>query len=434
MSTKQRIPRSSYFVHEGRTLHAESVPLDEIADHVGTPAYVYSGTSVHDAYRAVDAALAEVPHLVAYAVKANGNLSLLSRLAGWGSGADIVSGGELARALKAGFSPDKVVFSGVGKTDAEIRMALEARIRSLHVESVGEIEAIESIAAELGVVAHIALRVNPNVDAATHPYISTGLRSSKFGIDIGIARELIPRLVKSQHLRLEGVACHIGSMVLSPEPLGEAVAIIAEFAAECAARGAPITTIDAGGGWPILYGNEGADAQSHAVFGRALIDGIKRGGAADLGLTLIVEPGRALVGDAGVLLTRVVYVKEQVGKRFVIVDASMSELIRPALYGAYHAIVPVDFDSNANLPETPADIVGPVCESSDFFAHDRLLPPVKRGDLLAIRGAGAYTATMASNYNSRPMSPEVLVEGGGFQVVRARQKLEDLWRDERGID
>jgi diaminopimelate decarboxylase len=415
-------------------LHAESVPLDEIADHVGTPAYVYSGTSVHDAYRAVDAALAEVPHLVAYAVKANGNLSLLSRLAGWGSGADIVSGGELARALKAGFSPDKVVFSGVGKTDAEIRMALEARIRSLHVESVGEIEAIESIAAELGVVAHIALRVNPNVDAATHPYISTGLRSSKFGIDIGIARELIPRLVKSQHLRLEGVACHIGSMVLSPEPLGEAVAIIAEFAAECAARGAPITTIDAGGGWPILYGNEGADAQSHAVFGRALIDGIKRGGAADLGLTLIVEPGRALVGDAGVLLTRVVYVKEQVGKRFVIVDASMSELIRPALYGAYHAIVPVDFDSNANLPETPADIVGPVCESSDFFAHDRLLPPVKRGDLLAIRGAGAYTATMASNYNSRPMSPEVLVEGGGFQVVRARQKLEDLWRDERGID
>jgi diaminopimelate decarboxylase len=432
VSTKQRIPRSRYFVHESRVLHAESVPLDEIADHVGTPAYVYSSASVHDSYRAVDAALADVPHLVAYAVKANGNLALLSRLAGWGSGADIVSGGELARALKAGFSSDKIVFSGVGKTDAEIRLALEAGIRSLHVESAPEIDAIEAIAAELGVVAKIALRVNPNVDAATHPYISTGLRTSKFGIDIAVARELVPRLVQSRHVRFEGVACHIGSMVLSPEPIGDAVAIIAEFTAECAARGAPINTLDAGGGWPILYGNESADAQSHAVFGRAIIDGIKRGGAADLGLTLVVEPGRALVGDAGVLLTRVVYVKEQVGKRFVIVDASMSELIRPALYGAYHAIVPVDFDPS--LPETPADVVGPVCESSDFFAHDRMLPPVKRGDLLAIRGAGAYTATMASNYNSRPLSPEVLVEGGGFQVVRARQKVEDLWRDERGID
>jgi diaminopimelate decarboxylase len=431
VSTKQRIPRSSYFVHERGILHAESVPLDEIAEHIGTPAYVYSSASVHDAYRAVDSALAEVPHLVAYAVKANSNLALLSRLAGWGSGADIVSGGELARALRAGFAPDKIVFSGVGKTDPEIRAALEAGIRSLHVESAPEIDAIESVAAELGIVAKIALRVNPNVDAATHPYISTGLRTSKFGIDLDIARELIPRLVKSEHLRFEGVACHIGSMVLSPEPIGDAVAIAAAFAAECVSRGAPLTTLDAGGGWPILYGNEGSDAQSHAVFGRAIIDGIRRGGAADLGLTLVVEPGRALVGDAGVLLTRVVYVKEQVGKRFVIVDASMSELIRPALYGAYHAIVPVDLDPSA--PETPADIVGPVCESSDFFAHDRLLPPVKRGDLLAIRGAGAYTATMASNYNSRPLAPEVLVEGGGFQVVRARQKVEDMWRDERGL-
>jgi diaminopimelate decarboxylase len=431
VSTKQRIPRSSYFVHEQGSLHAESVPLDEIADHVGTPAYVYSSASIHDSYRAVDAALAGVPHLVAYAVKANSNLALLSRLAGWGSGADIVSGGELARALAAGFAPDKIVFSGVGKTDPEIRAALEAGIRSLHVESAPEIDAVESIAAELGVVAKIALRVNPNVDAATHPYISTGLRTSKFGIDLDVARELIPRLVKSPHLHFEGVASHIGSMVLSPEPIGDAVAIVAAFAAECVSRGAKLTTLDAGGGWPILYGNEAADAQSHAIFGRAIIDGIQRGGAGNLGLTLIVEPGRSLVGDAGVLLTRVLYVKEQVGKRFVIVDASMSELIRPALYGAYHAIVPVDLDPSA--PETPADVVGPVCESSDFFAHDRPLPPLKRGDLLAIRGAGAYSATMASNYNSRPFSPEVLVEGGGFQVVRARQKIEDMWRDERGL-
>lgn len=429
MSTKQRIPASKYFVHTPHVLHAESVPLDEIAAHVGTPAYVYSHASLHEAYHSLDSALAQVPHLVAYAVKANGNNAVLSRLARWGSGADIVSGGELARALRAGFSPDKIVFSGVGKTDDEIRTALKAGIRSLHVESVAEIEAIEQIAAELGVVAKIALRVNPKVDAATHPYISTALSSSKFGIDIGVAREIIPRLVKSERVRFEGIACHIGSMVLSPEPLGDAVAIIAEFAAECAAKGAPITTLDSGGGWPILYGNEEATAESHHVFGRAIIDGIKRGGAADLGLTLIVEPGRAIVGDAGVLLTRVLYVKEQLGKRFVIVDAAMNDLIRPALYEAYHAVVPVEADDAS--PQTPADVVGPVCESADFFAQDRLLPPVKRGDLLAIRGAGAYTAAMASNYNSRPLAPEVMVEGGGFQVVRARQKLEDIWRDER---
>ena len=428
MSTKQRIPASKYFQHHGGSLHAESVPLDEIASHIGTPAYVYSQASLHDAYRSVDAALAEMPHLVAYAVKANGNLALLSRLAAWGCGADIVSGGELLRAREAGFAPDKIVFSGVGKTDAEIRLALETGIRSLHVESPAEIEVIERTAQDLGVTARIALRVNPDVDAGTHPYISTGLQSSKFGIELGVARELLPRLVQSKHVRLEGVACHIGSMVLSPEPISDAVAITAAFAAECIGRGAPISTLDAGGGWPILYGNEAADAASHQVFGRAIIDGIRRGGAADLGLTLMVEPGRALVGDAGVLLTRVLYVKEQGGKRFVIVDAAMTELIRPALYSAYHAITPVAASSHGR--ETPADVVGPVCESSDFFAKDRPLPPLERGDLLAIRGCGAYSASMGSNYNSRPLSPEVLVDGGGFQVVRTRQKLVDMWRDE----
>ncbi|HKU42036.1 MAG TPA: diaminopimelate decarboxylase, partial [Polyangiales bacterium] len=419
MSTQQRIPASNYFRHSDATLHAESVPLDEIAAHVGTPTFVYSQAALHDAYRGVDAALAEVPHLVAYAVKANGNLAVLSRLARWGCGADIVSGGELARALRAGFAPDKIVFSGVGKTDGEIQAALQAGIRSLHVESTQEIEAVERIAQELGVVARIALRVNPDVDAATHPYISTGLRSTKFGIELGLARELVPRLLASKHLRLEGVACHIGSMVLSPEPIGDAVAITAEFAAECAGRGAPITTVDAGGGWPILYGNEASDAASHALFGRTIIDGLRRG-AGKRDLTLVVEPGRALVGDAGVLLTRVLYVKEQAGKRFVIVDAAMTELIRPALYSAYHAITPVALAAAGG--ETPADVVGPVCESADFLAKDRALPPVKRGDLLVIRGTGAYSASMSSNYNSRPFAPEVLVDGAGFQVVRARQK------------
>lgn len=440
MSQSPRIPASDHFVyapdaaHGGRpALHAESVPLADIAASVGTPCYVYSAGALDEAYDAVSAALASVPNLVAYAVKANGNLAVLARLAKRGCGADIVSGGELMRALRAGFSPDKIVFSGVGKTDDEIRAALRADIRSLHVESAAEIDAIEAIAAELGVVAKIALRVNPNIDAETHPYISTGLHDTKFGIELDVARELLPRLVNSPRLALEGVACHIGSMVLSPEPIGDAMAIVAGFALECARAGAPIKNVDAGGGWPILYGDEARSAQSHAVFGRAVIDGVARGGAGDLGLTVVVEPGRAIVGDMGVLLTRVVYVKEQCGKRFVVVDAAMTELIRPALYRAHHAIMPVERAAEG-AAHTPADVVGPVCESTDFLAKERALPPLARGDLLAIRGAGAYAAVMGSNYNGRPLAPEVLVEGAGYRVVRARQKLEQLWENERGFD
>jgi diaminopimelate decarboxylase len=333
------------------------------------------------------------------------------------------------RARRAGFGRDKIVFSGVGKTDAELSAALQVGIRSIHVESAGELDAIEAVAEQLGAVAKLALRVNPDVDAATHPYISTGLHSSKFGLELDVARSLLPRIIKSKHLRLEGVACHIGSMVLSPEPIRDAVEITSRFAAECAEAGARMTTLDAGGGWPVLYGNEEKPAQTHAVFGQAIIEGMQRGGADKLGLTLMVEPGRAIVGDAGVLLTRVLYVKEQAGKRFVVVDAAMTELIRPALYRAYHAIVPVAEDAGA--AQSPADVVGPVCESGDFFAHDRPLPPLKRGDLLAIRGAGAYSASMASNYNSRAFAPEILVSADGFSIVRERQSLDDLLRNER---
>lgn len=425
----EHIPASDHFVLRDGVLHADSVPLDEIAEHVGTPTYVYSGDAIDAAYRGIDAALFEVPHLIAYAVKANGNLALLSRLARLGSGADIVSGGELARALRAGFAPSKIVFSGVGKTDAEIRAALQAKIRSLHVESAPELDAIEAIAADLGVRAKIALRVNPNVDAATHPYIATGLHDTKFGLELDVARALLPRIVGSKHLELEGVACHIGSMVLSPEPIGDAVAIASAFACECAREGAHITTIDSGGGWPILYGNEGAPAQSREAFGRAIVDGLRRGGADKLGATLIVEPGRSIVGDSAVLLARVVYVKEQAGKRFVVVDAAMTDLIRPALYRAYHAVVPVRPARDAS--QRRADIVGPVCESADFIAQDRLLGEVARGDLLAVRGAGAYGAAMASTYNGRPLAAEVLVDGSGFEVIRVRQEVEDLWRNER---
>jgi diaminopimelate decarboxylase len=280
----------------------------------------------------------------------------------------------------------------------------------------------------LGTRARIALRVNPDVDAGTHPYIATGLRDSKFGLDVATARRLLPRLCASPRLSLEGVACHIGSMVLSPEPISEAVEITARFARECTAAGAPVRTLDAGGGWPISYGDEDGEAAAHARFGHAIIEAVKRG-AGDLRLTILVEPGRSIVGDACVLLTRVVYVKEQGGKRFVIVDAAMTELIRPALYGAYHAIVPVS-EPSVSAARSPADVVGPVCESGDFLAQERMLPPLRRGDLLAIRGAGAYGAAMASNYNSRPFAPEGMVERGQLRLIRARQPVEALWQNE----
>jgi diaminopimelate decarboxylase len=266
------------------------------------------------------------------------------------------------------------------------------------------------------------------VDPSTHPYIATGLRDSKFGLDLEAARRLLPRLVRSPRLSLEGVACHIGSMVRSPEPIGEAVEITARFARECVAAGAPLRTLDAGGGWPITYGDEDGEAAAHARFGHTILEAIRRGGG-DLGLTVLVEPGRSIVGDSCVLLTRVLYVKEQSGKRFVIVDAAMTELIRPALYGAYHAIVPVAQPS-ASARRTPADVVGPVCESGDFLAQERSLPPLQRGDLLAIRGAGAYGAAMASNYNGRPFAPEALVEHGQLRLIRARQPIEALWQND----
>jgi diaminopimelate decarboxylase len=423
-----KIPPSAHFTYRGRQLHAGAHPLEIIAERFGTPCYVYSAQAIDQAFAGIDRSLTGMPHLVAYAVKANGNLALLARLARAGAGADIVSGGELARVLKAGFAPERVVFSGVGKTDTEIESALRAGVLSIHAESEQEIDAIEAIARKLGVRAPLSLRVNPDVDARTHPYIATGLHSTKFGIDIATARALVPRLLQSPHLVLEGLACHIGSMVLSPEPIGEAVQIVAGFARECRKAGAPLRMLDAGGGWPILYGNEG-EAAGHAWFGRAILDAIERAGAAELGLTLVVEPGRAVVGDAGILLARVLYVKQQAERRFVIVDAAMTELIRPALYGAYHAIVPVS-EPGPNAEVVPADVVGPVCESGDFFAQGRPMPPLARGDLIAIRGAGAYSASMASRYNARPLAAEVLVDGADVRLIRRRESEDSMWREE----
>ncbi|MDH5671302.1 MAG: diaminopimelate decarboxylase [Myxococcales bacterium] len=419
------IPPSAHFRYRNGSLHAEDCNLAELADRFGTPSYVYSGASIDGAVHSVDKALEAVPHRIAYAVKANSNLSILRRLAERGCGADIVSGGELQRALRAGFDPATIVFSGVGKSDAEIGAALHANIAAIHAESEAELHAITAIARDLGKRARIALRVNPDVDPKTHPYISTGLHSSKFGLEPEVAERLLPDLIANPHLELVGIACHIGSMVLAPEPIADAVEIVARFAARAKAAGAPIEVLDAGGGWPILYGDEGEAMADHARFGGAIVSALERG-AGGLGLELQIEPGRAIVGDAGVLLTRVLFTKQQGDKRFVIVDGAMTELIRPALYGAYHAVMPV---SQARaLGEThSADLVGPVCESGDFLARDRPLPELQRGDLLAIRGAGAYAAVMASTYNTRPLSPEILVDGAEPRQIRRRQSYDELF-------
>jgi len=418
------IPDSPWWTYRDGVLCCDEAPLPVVAERFGTPTFVYAARAIDAAYDAIEASVP--PSLIAYAIKANSNLSLLRRLAKRGCGADIVSGGELARALRAGIDPTKIVFSGVGKTDAELRAALDAGIRAVHVESVPEIDALEAIAAERGAKAPLTLRVNPDVDPDTHPYIATGLHGTKFGLELDVARGLLPRLVASEHLSLEGVACHVGSQLTSAAPIEDAIAILGGFAVECARAGAELRSLDAGGGFPIRYGDEEARYAPWTAFGEAIERGLSRSGADALDLELIVEPGRALVGDAGGLLARVVFVKEQGSKRFVIVDAAMTELIRPALYDAYHAVMPV----REGAPVGPGDLVGPVCETGDFFALDRPLPALSRGDLVLLRGAGAYGMSMASHYNSRPGAAEVAVEGADVQSIRRRQTFEDLWRDE----
>ena len=423
------IPESPWFSYRDGALCCEEVSLESIAAEVDTPAFVYSGAAIDDAYRSIDEALGFAPHLIAYAVKANGNLSVLARLASQGCGADIVSVGEMQRALKAGFTPDRIVYSGVGKRREEIMAAAQAGIRALHVENIQELDVVESVALELGRALPIGLRVNPDVDPKTHPYIATGLQESKFGLAIPVAESILPRILKSPHLDLEAVACHIGSQLSSPQPLRDAIELLGNFAKRCIDQGARLRAIDVGGGWPMHYGQEVDPYPPARVFGDAIRDGLEASGMLRDDIEIITEPGRALVGDAGVLLTRVLYTKTQGERRFVIVDAAMTELIRPALYGAYHAIMPVSEPApDASL--VPVDVVGPVCESGDFVAKDRPLPEVRPGDLLAIRGAGAYGREMQSMYNARPLPPEVLVDGVRSRLVRKRSGPEALWQGE----
>jgi diaminopimelate decarboxylase len=420
--TRAEVPGSAHFaaLADG-TLGVDGVSLEALAEAHGTPLHVVSRAAIETAYRQIDAALGDAPHLIAYAMKANGNPALLALLSSLGAGVDAVSGGEIHWALAAGVPASRIVMSGVGKTDEEIAFAIDAGVRGIHVESEPELDAIEAIARARGVTARIGLRINPDVDPKTHPYIATGLHETKFGLEIDVARRLLPRIVESAELELETIACHIGSQLPRASSLAEAVEIAARFARECVEAGAPIRSLDAGGGWPITYGDEDESADAHRAFGQAIREGMQRAGLT--GVEIVVEPGRALVGDAGALLTRVVYVKEQAGKRFVIVDAAMTELLRPALYGAYHAIAPV---RPRGGEATACDVVGPVCESGDFLALGRALPEVRRGDLLLVRGTGAYAASMSTEYNARPRAAEVLVESGGARVIRARGRIEGL--------
>jgi diaminopimelate decarboxylase len=411
----------NHFQYRNREMFAEEVPLKRIAHEVGTPAYIYSLATLKRHYRVFDEAFAKVPHIVCFSVKANSNLALLRTFAKEGSGFDIVSGGELFRALKAGGDPKKIVFSGVGKKKEEIEYALATGILMFNVESEEELVALDGIAAGLGKKAPISLRVNPDVDPHTHPYISTGMKKAKFGIDITKSLETYKKAASLSHIDIVGVDCHIGSQLTSVTPFVDALAKVREYldrvlAGEMKKEGAQIRYLDLGGGLGINYHDETPPLPEE--YANAVVQGLE-----GLNVTLILEPGRVIVGNAGILLTEVQYIKETDTKKFVIVDGGMNDLIRPALYGSYQAIQPV---AENNGEKILADVVGPICESGDFFAKDREIARPKRGDLLAVMSAGAYGFTMASNYNSHPKPPEVLVDGDKYYVVRKRESLEDL--------
>jgi diaminopimelate decarboxylase len=417
----------NHFEYRGDELYCEDVPLARIASEVGTPTYVYSHATLSRHFRVFDEGLAGQDHLICYSVKANSNLAVLRLLFSLGAGADIVSGGELFRVLKAGGDPQKVVFSGVGKTAAEIRYALDTGIRCFNVESRSELHAINRIAGEMGKRGPVALRVNPDVDAETHPYISTGLQKNKFGIPMQQAGEVYREAVRLEHIDVVGIDCHIGSQLTKTTPFSDAIARLCELIRDLATDGVALRSIDIGGGLGIPYGQEEEAAPpSPADYGAA----VKRALAplAELGLTVICEPGRVIVGNAGVLLTRVLYHKSTDVKNFTIVDAAFNDLLRPAFYNSYHGVRPVE--RRADAETWVCDLVGPICETGDFLARDRKMVRTRDGDLLVLTAAGAYGFTMASNYNSRPRAAEVMVKGDQYHVVRAREVVEDLIRGE----
>ncbi len=410
-----------FFDYKGKNFYAEGVPVDRIIKEVGTPVYVYSHKTLTRHFQAYDQAFAAVPHLVCYSIKANSNIAVLKTFAEEGSGFDIVSGGELFRARKAGADPKKIVFSGVGKREDEIEYALKSGILMFNVESPQELRAIDRIAKRLRKKAGVSIRVNPNVDPKTHPYISTGLKKNKFGIETEDAfREYVYAKNSLKNVVAIGIDCHIGSQITQLTPFVDALKKTTELLGRLRAEGLDIKYIDMGGGLGITYDKE--EPPHPSKYGEAVIKGTK-----GLGVTLIFEPGRSMVGNAGILATRVVYTKKGSEKNFVIVDAAMNDLARPSLYGSYHAIKAVKAVSKKELT---ADVVGPICESGDFLAKDRIIPEVKAGDALAVMSAGAYGFSMSSNYNTRPRAAEVLVKGKEFFVVRKREELKDLIKGE----
>ena len=410
------------FEYQQGELYCERVPVSRIAKELGTPCYIYSHETLIRHFHAYDGAFKDIPHVIAFAMKANSNFAILRLMAREGSGVDIVSGGELFRAMKAGVPASKIVFAGVGKSPDEIRDALKANILMFNVESAAEIRAINDVAASVGMKARIALRINPDVDPKTHPYISTGMKKSKFGIAAYLALEEYKIASSMSHIDVVGVHAHIGSQLTDVTPFVDSLKKVVALIDTLKSHDINIRYVNIGGGLGITYSDEKPPLPqdlAHAI--SPLVKG--------LGLTLVMEPGRVIVGNAGILVTKALYEKAGETKHFVIVDAAMNDLIRPSLYGAYHEIRPVN-EAAAHRPKQLVDIVGPVCESGDFLAKDRSLPNIQPDDLLAVMSAGAYGFVMASNYNSRPRVPEVLVKGGEFHVIRDRETYDDLVKGE----
>ena len=411
----------NYFQYRDQALFCEEIPVEQIAREVGTPFYLYSHRTLRHHFRVFDSAFEEIPHIVCFSAKSNPNTSILHLFAREGGGIDIVSGGELYRALKAGVDPGKVVYSGVGKRDDEIDYALKTGILMFNVESVQELESINRRSEMMGVRAGVGLRVNPDVDPQTHPHISTGLKENKFGIDIEAAITAYRNADALKHLDIKGVSCHIGSQVTKVSPFIDALKRLKELIRQLRSEGISVRYLDLGGGLGITYDRETPPQPSE--YARAIIDASR-----DLDCTFIFEPGRVIVGNAGILVTRVLYTKENEGKRFLIVDAGMNDLIRPSLYGSYHQILPV---IQRYRKEIVADVVGPICESGDFLAKERRIPAPDRGEILAVMSAGAYGFAMSSNYNSRPRVPEILVRDDCWDVIRQRESYEDLIHGEK---
>jgi len=407
-------------------LYCEHVSLAYLADRFGTPLYVYSASAIRDRVRAFEQAFRRVPHTLCYSVKANSNLGVLRLFAKMNCGFDVVSGGELERVLQVSrAAARKTVFSGVGKTQREMKAALAANILLFNVESESELSALAECAGRLKKTARIALRVNPDVSAETHPYISTGLREHKFGVPIADAVRLYSQAAADRRLSVAGVSVHIGSQIVDMQPFAQTMERVADLVRELRAHGHAIAYVDAGGGLGIDYENGTVDSTKRAAaYAKAVLTPLR-----GLDVHLLLEPGRSIVGPAGVLLTRVIYRKTNHGKTFLVSDAAMNDLLRPALYGAYHQIVPVKAAGN-NSRET-VDVVGPVCETGDFLARDRELPVIEEGDLLAVLDVGAYGVALASNYNTRPRPAEVMIDGKSVKVIRRRETMHDLLRAER---